>query len=292
MNALLTLLTNREKAMVIWLAIAVICFLLNKGIRRSLRKSLSILFSPQMLGVMSWMLIWVVAEVLCLRALQVWDVSLAKDTILWTFGTAFVYATKISKTRDTEHYFFNAFVDNLKMSAILEFVINFHEYNLATEIILLPIAVLIGSISIVAPSSRSGLSVKKIANSVVFLFGAFLIISAIAYIVRDYRDFFSTQNFHVFLLPVLLTLLYLPFLYMLELYASYESLCRVRLFVCRKSSPSVARYACRKVFSLCLLNLRRLNMFMKDEDVSIALFNLRTRDDVVHMIREARRRGL
>ena len=292
MNALLTLLANREKAMVIWLAVAVICFLFNKGIRRSLRELLSILFSPQILEVMSWMLIWVAAEVLCLRALQLWDVSLAKDTILWTFGTAFVYATKTVKSRHTEHYFFNAFVDNLKMSATLEFVMNFHEYNLATEIILLPIVVLIGSISILAPSGQSGVSVKKIANSAILLFGTFLIFSAIVYIIRNYRDFLSMQNFHAFLLPILLTLLYLPFLYVLELYASYESLCRVRLFVCRKSSPSVARYACRKVFSLCLLNLRRLNTFIKDEDVSIALFNLRTRDDVVHMIQEARRRGL
>jgi len=61
MNALLTLLANREKAMVIWLAVAVICFLFNKGIRRSLRELLSILFSPQILEVMSWMLIWVAA---------------------------------------------------------------------------------------------------------------------------------------------------------------------------------------------------------------------------------------
>jgi len=278
--------------MAIWLAIGLICFLFSKELRHLLQEVLSSLFSPQMLEIMLAMLLWVGLEVLGLCALRFWDLSFLKDTIFWIFGIAFVYLMKTGNSRRDEHYFSNAFTDNLKATALLEFVINFCNFNFLTEFILLPVVVLIGSISIVVQPDGKNMSAKKMADSILFLFGMFLIGSAIVSIVRDYRGFFNMENLHSLLLPIVLTLLYFPFLYGLELYASYENLGRVRLYVCRKSSPSLATYAWRKVFLLCLLRLERLNKFMKDEDVSTALMNLKSRDDVVRMIREARKRGL
>lgn len=291
MGTFVSLFNNREKAIAIWLVVGLIVMLFQRSIRHPFQEVLRCFFRWKMLIIVLPMLLWVGLEVFGVRAAGLWDTSLLKDTILWTLGVAFVLLINTGTAAQDEHYFRKVLLDNAKVALFLEFIVNLYTFNLWVEIILLPALFLIGGMSAVAESNKKYLPVKRAVDFAVSVFGMYLIGFAIVSIVRDYRGFASIDNLRSFLLPLLLTAAFVPFLYMSAVYASYETL-SMRLFIVSRDNRPLARYAKRKTFGLCFLNLRRLNRFMKEEDVAIGLMNLKDRDDVVRLIQEGRKRGL
>jgi len=291
MNTYVNLFNNREIAAAVWLAIGLVWMLFHRDTRHALQQLLRSFFQWKILVVVLLMLLHVGLEVFGLRAIGLWDVSLLKDTILWTLGVAFVLLMNTGTAAQDEHYFRKVLLDNAKVALLLEFIVNLYTFRLWVEIILLPALFLIGGMSAVAESNKKYLPVKKAVDFVVSVFGMYLIGFAIVSIVRDYHGFATVDNLRSFLLPLLLTAAFVPFLYMFAVYASYEIL-SMRLFIVSRDNRPLARYAKRKIFELCFLNSRRLNRFMKEVDVAIGLMNLKDRDDVMLLIEEARTRHL
>jgi hypothetical protein len=181
--------------------------------------------------------------------------------------------------------------DNAKVVVALEFIVNLHTSRRWIEITLLPVLFLVGVMSAVAESNKKYLPVKKAVDFVVSVFGMSLIVFAIVSIVHDSRGFATMDSFRSFLLPIFLTLVYLPFLYAFILYASYETL-SVRLSIFLRDNRSLARYAKCKTFEMCFLNLRRLDRFINNQDVVLDLMKPKDTDDVVPLIQEGRKRVL
>lgn len=278
--------------MAIWLAVGLVWMLFYGRTRHALQQVLRSLFQWKILVIVLAMLLYVGLEVFGLHRAGFWDASLLKDTILWTLGVAFVLLINSGTSTKDERYLRKALLDNAKVVAFLEFIVNLYTFNLWVEIILLPVLFMIGGMSAVAESDKKYLPVRKAVDSVLSVFGMYLLGFAIVSIVRDYRGFASMDNLRSFLLPIFLTLAYLPFLYAFALYASYEVLFSVRLRICLRGNRRLIRYVKWKIFGLCFLSLRRLTRFMRDEDIAIDLMNLKDKDDVARMIREARKRGL
>jgi len=290
MGAYLNLFNNREKAMAVWLAVGLVWMFLSGRTRPALQQLLRSFFQWKILLIVLAMLLYVGLEIFCLRSVGFWDTSLLKDTILWTLGVAFVLLVNSGTPTQDEHYFRKVLLDNVKMVALLEFIVNLYTFNFWVEIILVPVLFLFGGISAVAASDKKYLAAKKLFDFVITVFGLYLLGFTIVSIVHDIRVFASMENLRSFLLPIFLSLGYLPFLYAFILYASYETL-SVRLSIFLRDNRSLARYAKRKIFEMCFLNLRRLDRFMNYEDAVIDLMNLKDRDDVVRLIQEGRKRG-
>lgn len=290
LHAFLSLFNSREKAVAIWLAIGLVLLLPRGNTRRSFPLLLKSFFRWKILLIVLAMLLYVGLEAFALYKVGFWDTSLLKDTVLWTTVAFILLLNGISSDRG-DHYFRKVILDSVRMTVLLEFVLNLYTFDLWVEIILVPVLFMIGAMSAIAASDRKYLPTKKLLDFVVAAFGLCLAIFAIVSIVRDYYGFATIDNLHSLLLPVLLTFGYVPFLYATALYASYEILFSVRLFPCRRNHPTLVRYARWKIFWLCFLNLRRLTKFMKDEDVGVDLMNLKDKDDVVRMILEAHKRG-
>jgi len=290
MGTFVSLFNNREKAIAIWLVVGLIVMLFQRSIRHPFQEVLRCFFRWKMLIIVLPMLLWVGLEVFGLYGVGFWDASLLKDTILWTLGVAFVLLVNSGTPTQDEHYFRKVLLDNVKMVALLEFIVNLYTFNFWVEIILVPVLFLVGGISAVAASDKKYLAAKKLVDFVITVFGLYLLGFTIVSIVHDVRGFASMENLRSFLLPIFLSLGYLPFLYAFILYASYETL-SVRLSIFLRDNRSLARYAKRKIFEMCFLNLRRLDRFMNYEDAVIDLMNLKDRDDVVRLIQEGRKRG-
>ncbi len=256
MHAFVSLFNSREKAIAIWLATGLVLLLLRGDTRRSLLQLLKSFFQWKILLIVLAMLLYVGLEVLGLYRVGFWDASLVKDTVLWTLGVAFVLLIDDGASAQDEHYFRRALLDNIKVVAFLEFVANLRTFSIWVEIILVPILFLIGGMSGVAESDKKYLPAKKVIDLVIATFGIYLIGFAVVSVIRDYRGFATIGNLRSFLLPVLLTLGYVPFLYATALYASYEVLFSVRLLPCRRDHPTLVRYARWRIFWLCFLNLR------------------------------------
>ena len=127
---------------------------------------------------------------------------------------------------------------------------------------------------------------KKALDIIIGVVGVFLAIFVLSNLVRDFRSIATIENLHAFLLPPLLTLTFIPFMYCLALLFAYESLF-VRMGIFLRKDEKALWFAKRKILLLCNFNLRKLNRFASENHREI--MQLRDRDDVMNLIRKLER---
>ena len=123
---------------------------------------------------------------------------------------------------EDENSFWNATKDNFRVTAALEFVVVFYTFSLWAELIIVPVTTILIAMQVVAEGKEDYKPVEKLLNSLLSLFGISLLIYATYRLVADFSNFTQPETLTDFSLPVLLSLLFLPFLFVVALYMNYE----------------------------------------------------------------------
>ncbi|WP_316811287.1 hypothetical protein [Pedobacter heparinus] len=178
--------------------------------------------------------------------MKLWTVSLLKDTILWVIfvgiGTLFKMNT-IIKDKD---YFKNAVKDNLKFMAILEFVIGLYNFSIWVELLIVPITAFVAILVGFTEKSNKYEKLYKLFNNILIFFGLALILRACFLAVIHFDEFATTDHLREFLFGPILSVLFLPFIYLMSVYMQYEdAFARVKFVL---QSPERFSYARRKAF--------------------------------------------
>lgn len=242
-------LNTREIASIIWMITFFIVIVFYSLKKLHLRSSLiaviksffhikiitSILFITSYLTLILWLL----------HQLQIWDFSQLKNTffqyIAFAIGTLFNINT-IKK--NSQNFFIETIRSSINLSIFLQFIINFHTFNLFMElIIIIPIITILIVFSKVAQYNPEHLKVKKLCDSILitifFIFFAHFLIQ----IFRNPSKFANYQTLQDFLTPIFLTILYLPFLWFFLLYIKYEEIfVRLHFFIDNKKLISLTKF--------------------------------------------------
>src|SRR5207302_1279533 len=126
--------------------------------------------------------------------------------------------------------------------------------------------------------------VKTLLQFVLSIYGISLFILALVEVFGDFKDFATFFNLKDFLLSPLLTVSFLPFVYFLALYATYEALfTRIDIFL-RDQDKTLIRFTKRQILRTCLLNLKQLNKFSKES--SIELMSVKNKSGITSIIRK------
>jgi hypothetical protein len=219
MDTILNFFNDREKALIIWLVLVVVFFLISKTFRPTLLSLLKILFSIKIATVLLIMLAYISLMVFAAYAAHLWDFSLLKDTIIWSVGTAGVMFFNYNKVNTEKKYFKKVLLDNVKLAVFLQFIINLYVFNLIVEIILVPVLFIVGALLAFSGTKKEYKPIKTMLQLLLAIYGVSLIIYAILHVVSDFTDFATLYNLKDFLLAPLLTVSFLPFIYFLALYA-------------------------------------------------------------------------
>lgn len=281
MDSFIDLFNNREKATILWVLILLVFALFKKDIRNSIFGVFKALLQKKILIVLIAMLLYVGLEVLLFYKIQLWDVFPTKGTTFWILGVAFVLLMSVNKASKDQNYLKKILFNNLKLLLILEFIVNLYTFSLFAEMILISILSIVVAIAAFTGNKKEYLPANKVANVILATFGIFILIFTLSNILSDYQSFATPESLRAFLLPPLLTLAYMPFLYFLALYIAYESLF-VRLNIFLEKDKILAKFAKRKIFAICRINLWRLNMFM--EENTQKLMRLNDRDGILDII--------
>ncbi|MDD4399742.1 MAG: hypothetical protein PHS01_09360 [Dysgonamonadaceae bacterium] len=284
MGSFLKLFTTREQAIIIWVAVFLIWLLFQKNLRNSLAGLLHAFFQKKILAAVLMMIFYVGLAVYLLSRIHLWDVVLLKDAIFWVIGTAFILFLNLNKATEDKDYFRKILLDNLKFILILTFLINFYTFSLIVELITLPIIVIIAAMSVYAGTKKEYLPAKKLADFLLSAWGIFLIIYATIQVLSNYQKFLITDNFLAFLLPILLTVALVPFLYGFAVYMTYEGLFTRIDFLIGKNNQQLADFGKHKILRSFRLNLRKLNKFSKESGVQLLKIN--NEEDFVVLIRQ------
>jgi len=262
MNSITQIFTNREMSIAIWLTILFSLVLMKKEIRDSFLNVAKVFIESKLYRIYFLMTVYVFLIILFLYRLNFWNLSFLKETIYWYFGVAFVSLFNVNKINKEEKYFKRLFIDYLKLVAILEFVTSLYSFDLIIELILVPILIFIVMLSAVSDTQEKYHKMKKVFDAILSIIGFCVILYTLIKIVTDFSNFANESNLTTFILPLILTTIYLPFIYFFALFISYDTLFnRLIYFIKNNGDKKNAKW---KIFFSFHFKLRELNRFAKE----------------------------
>ncbi len=150
-------------------------------------------------------------------------------------------------------------MNNLKLVVILEFITNLYAFGFVTELILMPILVFTVGIGVYSESKEEYHQVTKIMNFILIVYGICVLAFSIYHVLIDFDKVVTIENLKKFLLAPVLTTTYLPFIYLIALYAAYESF-YVRIKLDLKGNKDLVRFVKWRIFFICNLSLKRIKL--------------------------------
>lgn len=279
MDELQNVFNNREIALGGWVIIAIIIGLFTKAGRRFLESVLPIVFSRKFIVFYIVFLSFFSLTVLYLYHASFWDLSLLKDTVFWVlFIFVPLFAKAIENAKDGR-FFAKLVKDNLAFIVIIEFILNFWTFNLAVEMLTIPIALLLGGVYAVASREEKTVIVKKIIDGLFVVFGIVVIIFTLYNLIQCPGEILNIKTLKEFLLPILLLFMNLPVVYGLALYNTYE-----QVFIRIKGEPKEQQKIKRLLFRFAGINLTKVtslrNNLMRTTNLS------RTAEELKQHLRE------
>lgn len=273
-------LNSREIAILVWIAATAIWLLSTPKYRRSLHDLAKHFLKRQIVGVLSALYAYVAVVIWLLYSIRLWDHSQLENTIIWSVTVGVASLFRLNSITDDPHFFRKAVKDNLTLILLIEFVVSFYTFHVAIELVLIPIVVLITAMAALAELKHEHRIVANVLNNVLALAGAGMIIYALWRLGRNLGGFATKDTFRDFYVPPLLSLLLLPFLYLLKLYAVYESVFARLRSIKARNVRTYARWHAVLAFGVDLDFLRRWAR-------SVAIFEPHDREEVRGLIREA-----
>jgi hypothetical protein len=279
----MNLFNNREIATAIWLFVIFILMLFKRGIRKSILDVFKAFFEIKILTSIFFMIAYTIVIVIVLYQINLWNISLLKDTVVWFcfIGIPISFYSVTSKT--DQNLFRKIIVYNIKIVIIIEFIVNTYTFSLVGELVLIPVVTFILLLGAVAKTDEKNSSVAKLMNGLLIIIGIVILIFAISNVVPDYKNFVSLDTLRKFLLPPLLTILFLPFIYFMVLFSTYEQLF-VQLNLGYEKSKKLKSYAKRKIIQHCLLSLKKVKKALNTNTFNLKV--IRYEEDVDKLIED------
>lgn len=223
MDSIFAVFSNRDIAIVFWLFLLLFFLLLKKSIRKSFAHIFKSLFVKNLITPLILFFDYILLLVLGLQITGFWEVYLTKDTIFWMFGFAFVLFFNFQKAKDAA-YFKDIIKDVIKITVVLEFLADEYTFGLFTEIIIVFIIALLTMVQVVAKLDPKHKSAETFIRIIISLFNTFLFVYIVYRVFNQFNELLTIEKAKSFLLPIILSILFLPFIYFLSLYSEYEEL--------------------------------------------------------------------
>ena len=187
---------------------------------------------------------------------KIWDFSLLKDTIYWTFGVAFIL---LFNSKNDTGYFKKTFFDCFKIVILFEFLTNLYSFNLIIEIISIPIILFFSLASAMGEIKEEHRSAKKASDIILSIYGITVIIYSTYHAIIDFNKLDSIDNLRSILLSPILTILYIPYIYFTALYMVYESFFKSKRYILADNNK-LFRTIMWQVLKRCNYRLKKIQL--------------------------------
>ena len=220
------MLNNRELAALIWIGAAVLWAFSKPSVRESSVGIVRAFLNPQVLIPFVAMLAWVGLELWVGVRLALWNLALAKGTILWTLGSAGVLlfnCTQIDSDGDDLHFFRRTILATVGVAAFVEFFVNLYVMSLLAELVFQIVVAVLSLMVAVAYQKPEYKSVKILCERMLALIGLALLVLTARQIYLHWQQLDVPDVLLDFALPVWLTIGLVPFLYLFSIYVAYDA---------------------------------------------------------------------
>lgn len=252
---MIELFSSRETAIGIWFLIFLILILAMPKIRESALNVIKSAITPKLSIPFIVLLIYTTLIFLLSTSLPNWNSKYIKDMSVWTlFAGVPIFYGSISNDI-TKGYYAKYVTDNLKFVSIIEFIISSFTFNIVIEIIIIPV-LLIFSIADLMSTGKAKSIIVAFQSIIGLSFLCFSILTALSNIssINNYDMLYS------FLIPIAMSLLFIPISYLYGIYAKYE------ILFLNMNEPDNREIRMRhriKAVRACGISFRRIREFNK-----------------------------
>jgi hypothetical protein len=192
------------------------------------------------------LLTYSIGLVFLLDYLGLWKSYQIKNFIFWLMAVSGVYFSKLRDIESDPHYFSNALKSALKISVAFQFILTVYTFSFWIEFTLVPIATLSVIMGVFTKKKDKYYKVAKLSENVLGALGIILIGFTVYKLATDFGEFGKTKTFYDFVVPTALSVLILPFYYVLGMYCAYERIfIRMKFFI---KDDTLLRYAKWRAF--------------------------------------------
>ncbi|MET3128966.1 hypothetical protein ABID42_004088 [Arcicella rosea] len=270
MDKIFDSLSNRETALAIWILIALTACMFSKSIRQSFVGIIKALFAWKILVSILTFFAYTVLWIFLLHKFGFWDISFLKDTVIWALSFGFISLMNVNKVYDSK-YFKIVLLDTIKWTIIIEFIVNFFTFSLTTELIFVPILVFSAMMQAAASFKSEHKQVEKLFKYVLTAFGIAIFTFSLYKTFEKHSQLFTIDNLKSFLLPVFLSITFLPFMYLYNLLVKYEELwIRLNLSIRNKKDRQRVK---KQILLVANFNIDKLVSISKNIAKPINVYN-------------------
>lgn len=252
-------LNTREEAVAIWAVAGLLVALKSPSVRRSFAGVAHAFFVHPFVTIFSASVLYVGALGVMLAQTDGWYREAPKDIVVWYLVQGLVLFFGYEKASE-DGYLRRRVVETVKITAVVEFIVNLYTFPLGVELVLVPLLFLIGATRAVCDLKAEYAPAKRCIDWIIAALGVSLLSWAVASAITDWTAFMSARTVEQFLLPAVMTVAFLPFVYALGVYTGYEQIFTRLGYtdVDRRERWSRAR---RRVIRTCGVDLRKIARF-------------------------------
>lgn len=232
---------TREIAYLIWGSLLLVVLLFSGKNRSSLFDLVKAFFCKQFLYAYLIALSYISLCVWVLYKVRIWDASLVKDTVMWFLFVALPLMYNAAKINSFQRFVKQVVRPLIAFSIIFEYIFGLYTFDWWIEILMVPIAVFIGGMLAFSDKKPEHRQVHKLMNGIFILLGLLSLTAVVFHLFYHYSDYLNRLTLMQFIMPLSLSLLFLPVLYGIAMYTHYET-----AFVVMKRQfklPGVYNYA-------------------------------------------------
>lgn len=175
-----------------------------------------------------------------------------KDTIVWTLSTAFILTLKTNEIKYNRDLW-RVMKNSISLMFLIEYILNFSSFQLWFELIIFPVFYIFNKINHIEINNNSKyFKVNKTINKLIYVL---YFVYSLYISITQYQLLLSIESIKLCLLLPILTLLYLPYVYITKLFVMYEWLFKTKLISLKGSEKRHYKF---KILQFCLLNLDKL----------------------------------
>lgn len=265
-----SIFNSREIATGVWLVALIAFAACFKVVRTSfapIPKAVLPIILPLIVSfIPTTLVVWLLAY------LNLWDLSVLKETIYWVIGTGLIMFGKFNGVKDLKSLYKQTAKETLALVIVLEFIIWLYVFPLWAELLFVPFVTFIVLLTTAAKYTKTdGIKLtRKVLNGTQVFIGLVVILLAFIGFARRPEVLFTFQNLELFLLPIILSSTYVPSVYFIALYSKYE------LVFNRINYPMELNLKSKRAIKLAAIRRCGLSVYVTGEMIRHLAINLTT----------------
>lgn len=265
---------TREIAYLIWGTLLLIVLFFSGKNRSSLIDLGKAFFCKQFIYVYVLTLSYLFICVWALYQVKIWDTSLVKDTVMWFLFVALPLMYNAAKINSFQKFIKQVVRPLVAFSVIFEYIFGLYTFDWWIELLMVPVAVFIGGMLAFSERKPEHRQVHKLMNGLFISIGLISLVAVVIHLFHHYTDYLNRLTAMQFIMPLCLSLMFVPFLYGIAMFTHYET-----AFVALKRQfklPGVYKYAMLKAMLRFNGDLDGMERWKR----MVFTKNLQTREDV------------